>query len=81
MPGNWRYALEPLPVDLDLEKLARAMLPRRIAAEPRGNPASRPGDPAGERMRRIVNALRTRVTEPDPEAQGPALDEDPSRRN
>jgi len=83
MPSDWRYALEPLPVDPAARRLARSMgAPKRIAAAHGGRQAQPlAGVPAEERMRRIVNELRARVAEPDPEAQGSGADEDPSGRN
>ncbi len=83
MPGGWWYALKPLLVDPDLGKLARTMTPsNRNEIVQRDRRVSPVGEASvEERMRRIVRALRTRVTEPVQQDDDCGPCDDPSRRN
>jgi len=83
MPSSWWYALKPLLVDPDLGKLARTMAPsKRSEIVQRDRRLSSVGEASvEERMRRIVRALRTRVTEPELQDEDCGSCDDPSRRN
>ncbi len=86
MPGEWRYALKPLPVDPEAKRIAgRRATPRPLEASRREPLASSPVPAsAEEHARRIVRGLRARETQPEPRSEllqqdGP--DDDPVSRN
>jgi hypothetical protein len=82
MPGEWRYALKPLPVDPEAKRIAgRRTAPRPVEVSRREPLAYSPvPGSAEEHVRRIVRGLRARETQPDPREQdGP--DDDPVSRN